>query len=44
MKKSDLHTALILVVVVVSLSCLVGVQVTSNAATVTDGYPGYPNQ
>ncbi len=43
MKKSDLHTALILVFVV-SLACLVGLQVTSNAATITDGHPGYPNQ
>jgi hypothetical protein len=43
MKKSNLHTALILVVVV-SLACLVGVQVTGNAATITDGHPGYPNQ
>ena len=41
MKKSDLYTVLTLAVVVVFL---VAVGITGNAATITDGHPGYPNQ
>ena len=41
MKKSDLYPVLTIVVVVVFL---VAVGITGNAATITDGHPGYPNQ
>lgn len=41
MKKSDLHTALTFAVV---LAFLLAGQITGNAATITDGHPGYPNQ
>jgi len=41
MKKSDLHTVLTLLLAVV---CLLVPQSIIHAATITDGYPGYPNQ
>ena len=41
MKKSASYTILILMVAV---ACLFTAQSALNAATITDGYPGYPNQ
>ena len=41
MKKRDSHTILTLIVAV---ACLLAAQITTHAATITDGYPGYPNQ
>ena len=41
MKKSDAHTVLTLLLAFV---CLLAAQVTVHGATITDGYPGYPNQ
>lgn len=41
MKKSASYTILILMVAV---ACLFTAQIALNAATITDGHPGYPNQ
>ena len=41
MKKSASYTILTLVM---AFTCLLASQVTVHTATITDGYPGYPNQ
>lgn len=41
MKKNDPHTIL---TIIVSVVCLLAVQISIHAATISDGYPGYPNQ
>ena len=41
MKKSASYTILTLLIV---FTCLLAAQVTVRAATITDGYPGYPDQ